>query len=91
VQFFTETWQPYQLPIELPDYQTWIDQKQLLETGLDFIWVKNLLQKSYFSMQFSELNELEIENNVLNTLNMEDLKLVKPFFVNKTVQIKFVK
>ena len=91
IQFFTETWQPFQLTIELPDYQTWINQTQLIESNLNSIWVKNLLQKSYFSMQFTETNELEIENNVLNTLNVDDLKMVMPFFVSKTVQIKFVK
>ena len=91
IQFFTENWQPFTLIIEMPDYRNWINEKQLLDSGLQPVWVENLLHKKYYSMHFTESNELEIENNVLSTLNMEDRKMVEPFFVNKIIPIKFVK
>ncbi len=91
IQFFTENWQPFILKVEMPDYRNWINEKQLLESGLQIAWVENLLHKQYFSMHFTESNELEIENNVLSTLSMEDRKMVEPFFVNKIIPIKFVK
>jgi hypothetical protein len=91
IEFFTEDWQSFILMVEMPDYRNWINEKQLLESGLQSAWVENLLQKQYFSMHFTESNELEIENNVLSTLSMEDRKMVEPFFVNKTIPIKFVK
>ncbi len=91
IQFFTEDWQPLKIAVDIPDFKTWINEKQLLESGLEPVWIKNLLQNKYFSMHFTESNELEIENNVLSTLSLEDLKMVEPFFENKTIRLNFVK
>lgn len=90
IQFFTEDWQPLKIAVEIPDFKTWINEKQFSESGPEPDWVRNLFQKSYFSMHFTESNELEIENNVLTTLSLEDRKMVEPYFVNKTIRIKFV-
>jgi len=91
IQFFTDNWQPIKLLIEMPGFKNWINEKLLIETGLDPIWIENLIKKEYFSMHFTDTNELEIENNVLNILSKEDRKMVEPLFENKAVRIKIVK
>jgi len=91
INFYTENWQIYPLKTQLPQYSSWINEKQLLTSGINPIWVKNLMDKNYLSMFFGPSNELEYENNVLNTLSVEDKKLVEPFFENKTIAVKIVK
>jgi len=91
IQFFTEEWLPVKVEINIPDVKNWIYEKQLSESTVEPAWVDNLLHKSLFSMQFTDTNELEVENNVLNTLSLEDRKLVEPFFVNKPIRIKIDK
>lgn len=91
LNFYNEEWLPVTVQIDFPDYRQWVNEKQLAESTTEAGWVLNLLQKKYFSMHFSETNELEFENNVLSTLNVEDLKLAEPFFLNKTISVKFIK
>lgn len=91
INFYNESWLTILFSVEMPDYSLWIDEKLLSESTIEVSWVKNLLNKKYFSMHFTNANELEIKNNVLNTLNVEDRKMVEPFFVNKNVTLNFVK
>jgi len=88
IQFFTENWQPYRLVVNFPELNSWINEKKQTDSGVDSAWIKNLLRKSVFSMNFNDSNELEIENNVLNTLSTEDKKLIEPIFENKKISVK---
>lgn len=88
IAFYTEKWVKKDIKMDLPNYEKWLDEKKLAEASTEISWIKTLLDTKYYSYSFSESNELIIENNVLNTLNNEDRKLVEPFFIHKGFALK---
>lgn len=88
LDFFTEDWKSVTYTIQTPNYKAWLDEKKLDESLVEKLWINTLLDKKYYSMWFGSSNELFVENNVLKTLTTEDLKLVKPFFVDKNIVVK---
>lgn len=90
LNFYNENWQSVSITVNMPDYTHWIDEKLFAKSGIEVAWVANLLNKKYFSIRFNDSNELEIKNNVINTLTIEDRKMVEPFFVNKNLTLKFI-
>lgn len=91
ITFYTEIWQPINIQLQLPTIDQWIDNEKLKTTSISDTLVKSMLDKKYFSLSFTDNNELEIQNHVLTTLSKEEKKTVADFFLDKTITIKIAK
>lgn len=90
INFYNEYWEIKHINLSLPETTNWIDKAKITTSNIKISWINALIDKKFFSMKFSDSNELEIQNNVLSTLSMDDRKMIEPFFIDKNqiIQIK---
>lgn len=91
IAFYTESWQPLTIQLQLPTIDQWMDTEKLKASFISETLVKSMLDKKYFSLSFTDNNELEVQNNVLLTLSNEEKKTTADFFITKTISIKIEK
>lgn len=87
VKFYDTNWNEISKQMKFPATESWYDLSKIKNDELDTVWLKRKINSEYFSLKFTTDNALEVENTLLQTLSVEDRKILEPIFAQKTIRI----
>jgi hypothetical protein len=91
ISFYDTAWNQIPLRFTMPKAIEWVDKEKLNSSGLDSIWVRNVLENSFVSLCFDPKDSIIIaENHSSEFLSDENKKALIPLLAIKTFSYSLV-
>ncbi|MDR3652139.1 MAG: DUF3256 family protein [Paludibacter sp.] len=89
IEFYDTAWNQIPIQFLMPKAIEWADIKSIPDQKVDVNWVKNMMDVSFITLNFSSENQFIIaKNNTLDFLSEADRKIIAPYINSKTITYK---
>ena len=86
IEFYDTAWNVISLQFTMPKAIKWVDEKSIPTDKIDLQWVRNVMDVSFISLNFSVQGQsLVARNNTLDFLSEQARKLLSPYVTKKTI------
>lgn len=86
IEFYDTAWNIIPMQFTMPKAIEWVNLNVIPADKIDLDWLKNLLEISFISLDFSaENNRITATNNTLAFLSETDRKLIQPYVADHVI------
>jgi len=91
VEFYDTAWHLLPIQFTMPKAIKWVNEEIYSTSTLDKVWINNILQTSFISLNFDKTKPIIVaKNNSLDFLCETDRDIISPLINNKLLTFKLV-